>query len=866
MNKIIIAPLSLHDIISKNLLSSDDLITNTSLMPLSSFISETVKTETNDYDKLLQERLIEIQSNLKVLSDYVDNLNFIKSLKEFHIDMHLYDIQLTDLNSASSKDQDLKYILSEINDLIPYEIIQFNALKEYAKSNDFSHVFIAKDDSTSNYINEVVNFLLNNKAQLYKEKTYNLKQVEVFYANNLRSEVEASAQLIIEKNLKNPLVIMLNEEYREIVKQVYARYNIVNSLDFNNNDNFTNIKFLSILSVLLRQDKKSFKEFISANPFNLKSTTSLSILNDFFNFDLEQFLSYQTFILDDPILNKHDIKYFNQLNENSMEDINYLQSTLSSLINSDEIKTIENTFNFMLEESYDDDLVSISNLLLSNKEALITAKDKLYFLSNLLLSKSSHLINSDHVVVSGLNAHRYFNKENVIILGASIKNFPNISKLSGVIDENYVKNLKYPSKTKRFNTQLQNLDDIKLAENMYIFYPLSSNEGKSIEPSFSLLNFAYDFSNEKQKRYNLVENDYYKKREYKLDPSYAKKLFFNDNILSGSISAFEQYNKCNYAYYLKYGLKIFPKSLPSLSHAYLGSVTHLIIEKIVSSQMSGSSYPSLEEIITIINSAFASLELLNDPKVDIVKLSLIKNFIPVLELLETMDKDTHFKPIALEDSFTYNIKDKILINGYIDRVDKFNDYIRVIDYKSSTRSLDETKLKQGLQLQLITYLMAASQKFTLKPSGAYYTMLRVYPSNNKAFSVYKSNPYIVKSSDETIDSALVNSNRNEGWHFSEMDELYTSNAHFKNLGFKNDLVTISAKKKLNFETVASIVDQVYLNIYDDLSQGIIDCSPVDNPCQFCEYQAICLNGNSANYKKPIFEKQKLDEEIDYVLD
>ena len=52
--------------------------------------------------------------------------------------------------------------------------------------------------------------------------------------------------------------------------------------------------------------------------------------------------------------------------------------------------------------------------------------------------------------------------------------------------------------------------------------------------------------------------------------------------------------------------------------------------------------------------------------------------------------------------------------GKIDRVDflNFRDsmYIRVVDYKSSGKDLKLDKIKEGLSLQLITYMMAIMLK------------------------------------------------------------------------------------------------------------------------------------------------------------
>lgn len=56
---------------------------------------------------------------------------------------------------------------------------------------------------------------------------------------------------------------------------------------------------------------------------------------------------------------------------------------------------------------------------------------------------------------------------------------------------------------------------------------------------------------------------------------------------------------------------------------------------------------------------------------------------------------------------------KLTLRGTIDRVDRFDGqhktYLRVVDYKSSRRTLNPTRVWHGLQLQLLTYLQAATE-------------------------------------------------------------------------------------------------------------------------------------------------------------
>ena len=68
---------------------------------------------------------------------------------------------------------------------------------------------------------------------------------------------------------------------------------------------------------------------------------------------------------------------------------------------------------------------------------------------------------------------------------------------------------------------------------------------------------------------------------------------------------------------------------------------------------------------------------------------------------------------------------EVMLRGRIDRVDRYDTpdaaYLRVIDYKSSQKSLDAAKTWWGLQLQLLLYLDVCTRAVpNAKPAGAFY--------------------------------------------------------------------------------------------------------------------------------------------------
>jgi ATP-dependent helicase/nuclease subunit B len=98
-------------------------------------------------------------------------------------------------------------------------------------------------------------------------------------------------------------------------------------------------------------------------------------------------------------------------------------------------------------------------------------------------------------------------------------------------------------------------------------------------------------------------------------------------------------------------------------------------------------------------------------------------------------KGKAYEPIILE------IEDgkKVEITGKIDRVDmaKTPDgtYIRIIDYKSSVKSMDLNNVIAGLQIQLLTYLDATCKIEEVMPAGVlYFSLIDPLIKTQKAMS------------------------------------------------------------------------------------------------------------------------------------
>lgn len=282
--------------------------------------------------------------------------------------------------------------------------------------------------------------------------------------------------------------------------------------------------------------------------------------------------------------------------------------------------------------------------------------------------------------------------------------------------------------------------------------------------------------------FNVLEEDslqYLKNDKNKaknIEKELLDKIYLGGNIHT-SISRLEKYAECPFSYHLRYGLNIKDRSNQSNNYfANIGTFLHEIIketfdyikqnninEKITEKGLPKRSVYTLKEelilekdqeleksidsyVSTIENIVNISIEKVRE-KEQFKEFKFKKNNEIILNKIEKeMNKIcldinegirlSEFKILKNEASFgsgkrdyeniiySINEKSKIYLEGAIDRIDISDmSEFRIIDYKSSDKTIDIPKVINGLSLQLITYLSVIEEKLHLKPTAMLYKRL-----------------------------------------------------------------------------------------------------------------------------------------------
>ena len=375
----------------------------------------------------------------------------------------------------------------------------------------------------------------------------------------------------------------------------------------------------------------------------------------------------------------------------------------------------------------------------------------------------------------------------------------------------------------------------------------------------------------------------------KISKHNVQKLY--GDTLHTTVSRLEQYKSCEFSYYLKYGLKLSSKEKMDIKPVDTGSFMHDVVDTFFKENENIKEI-SDEELKQILD------------KIIEEKLSLPRNYIFTatakyrnlvrrlkkvifysMKYIVQSLKNSEFDVMQTELEFgnntyppiemTLDDGKRVSITGKIDRIDiakaPNGKYIRIIDYKSSTKDIELNKVIAGLQLQLLTYVDAITQKEEAEPAGAlYFSLIEPKLASAKKEMSKEEIEQIIKKNYKMNGLVLADINvikmmdKNLQTGKSEIIPVELNNSG--EINYKNSKTVT----KEEFENLQKYTIKLIKQISKEILDGNIDLKPyyaVNNkktPCSYCEYKSICqfnpkLAGNKYNYIGTKSRQEILDE-------
>lgn len=375
----------------------------------------------------------------------------------------------------------------------------------------------------------------------------------------------------------------------------------------------------------------------------------------------------------------------------------------------------------------------------------------------------------------------------------------------------------------------------------------------------------------KQPTVHILSSLFYQNKAKQITEKTTKELY-GDKILA-SVSRMELFHGCPFSHFATHGLKLRERQIYKLEAPDIGDLFHGALKWISDEiRKHGLSWSSLtkDQCNALAKEAVAYLApklqhqiLLSSNRHHYIKRKLEQVIGRASLVLSQQSKQSGFVPIGMELDFgakselpplTFTLRNgtKMELQGRIDRVDKAEDdngvYLRVIDYKSSARTLDLTEVYYGLALQMLTYLdiVVTNSKTLVGTDGVPAGVLYFHLHN----PIVKSNKILTL---EEIEEEIFKSFKMKGLMLDDanvvklMDQsLESGTSKIVSAELKKD-GTLSARSQVagkeDFKILHNYVRNLYEKSGNAISSGVVDINPYQlkkrTPCEFCSYKSVC---------------------------
>jgi len=675
--------------------------------------------------------------------------------------------------------------------------------------------------------------------------------ISVKVAKNPRSEAQACVQDILSNALPydEQVIICLDEALQDQAETFLIRHEIPY---FRVNEHKATSAFKLFEDLLvLRKDPSwgSLLNLIENDRLDLPSRMALIDYIKTFKVDvltvLTPFHHVSTAFENKVLKDIMDDRAYHKLEKKAELEISACRSLLTDLMNLDmkDYETFISGFFDLFVRSFktfsESDVQSINrikSLLESGHAQLKQMKDPYPVLIYLIGKQTLSTKQSSGVILTDLKHGFVFHKQKAYFLGCSQDGYPQYGSHSGLFDEDYLKVIKGYDPKARYDHHMERLKTLRHGFKDVVYsYPLGNFEGKAQKLPYELERY-FEENKVKASAWRIAEKYPQPKSEKPvLDPQLANKLYFPKGELRGSVSSLERYFKCPYQYFLYTGIGLGSPDTTGLSNREIGNLLHLVLEegvieygKAYASSLRNQEAKRLDPLIDALKTLFPhqdqTIELMRERTIVLLKLSL--------EFLESRERNTLFSPQATEMSFDAVIDlgkgIPLHLVGFIDRVDTMDTGFMIIDYKSSTKSLKENAVMEGVQLQLCTYLWMGEQILGLKsPYGAFY------------FSLGQSNITVLANDPTDPEKIWKNGRRFSGWLTGDPAPVDLDGTHHTSLTRKENGDYTFTGGAYKAPAIEERMKELYQQLIDDLSDGIIAKRNKAGSCQYCPYKTFC---------------------------
>lgn len=371
---------------------------------------------------------------------------------------------------------------------------------------------------------------------------------------------------------------------------------------------------------------------------------------------------------------------------------------------------------------------------------------------------------------------------------------------------------------------------------------------------------------------NVLKSLFYQNKPTDLENDTVKEMYPQE--INASVSRLEMYHRCSYQHFARYSLGLEERPTYKLDAPDIGQLFHEALKQITEwIQKEGRQFADVydQEAKKYANRAVGELApilqhqiLHSSNRYQYIQRKLEQVIARATFVLSEQARKTNFAPVGLEVGFGDQSQlapplkvdlpndHTLLLRGRIDRVDQAIDneqlFLRIIDYKSSSRGLNLTEVYYGLALQMLAYLdvvLTNAENWLGRPAS---------PAGVLYFHVH--NPMVSASdflTEDKIEQEIFKKFKMKGLLLDQEDvvrmmdtslESGRSNiipAGFSKTGsfYKGSAV---AEREI-FSELQGYIHRLMENAGLAITEGRVDLNPFQQQqqtaCTFCSYRSVC---------------------------
>lgn len=346
----------------------------------------------------------------------------------------------------------------------------------------------------------------------------------------------------------------------------------------------------------------------------------------------------------------------------------------------------------------------------------------------------------------------------------------------------------------------------------------------------------------------------------RLTPDTAKKLF--GEHIRMSPTKFDDLSHCRFKYFLKYGIRakrFYPADMNAMQK---GTLIHYVLQKTIEEygkdvarldrlQIKAAVDRYTDEYLDSIQ-GYRNAEI---PRLTYIVSNIRRSLYDVVGRLAEEFAQTDFVPVKCElkigdgkeipaidiplDNYA-----SVSLEGTVDRVDEWNGYIRVVDYKSGSKTfkLPDILFGQNMQMLLYLYTLVKLGTYGKKPAGVLYMRAKraADKGNVRMDGMVLDDESVVYAMEKENNGKFIpkHGNKNtEGSFISESD----------------------------FNDIFAFIELKLKNTAQGLLNGEIAADPIDgvesSACSFCDFACVCRLESNISRSVERLSKDEVIERI-----